>query len=554
MFIADLEGVLDSLAPWSLAESWDNVGLQVGDRGAAVRRILIALDLTPQVLDEAVAGAFDTIVTHHPVFFTPVSTLVDSRPRERLLRRVVMAGINVFACHTNLDAAPGGLADVASEALGLRGVKPLQPASAGWYKLVGFVPPESIELVAAAVFAAGAGVIGAYSGCAFALHGQGWFTPGPGSSPTIGHLQVPERTGEVRWETVVPRARLSAVMQAYVDAHPYDEPAFDIYPVDDVLTHAGLGRVGELACSESVKTFAGRIAGWLGLPSVAWSGDGDRQVRRVAVVPGSGRSLIDKAAQRADVLVTGDVGYHDAQRAEEAGLTLIAAPHEDLEWQALSLWSSALSESLAGVGVEVMLSSRWCSPWGRGEGSTMMPAASSSVAAVPCGAVPDFAATPPDSAATPPDGRARTRARLRVDGGARGNPGPGAIGLVLESEDGTPLEKIGRAIGVTTNNVAEYRALLAGLDVAKQHEIVDLEVFSDSELLVKQIRGDYQVKSEKLRPLYDELVVRLRDFQHVTINHVGRSENTEADNLVNQALDEIEAGRDSGVEPGSSCP
>lgn len=539
MFIADLEGVLDSLAPWSLAESWDNVGLQVGDRSAAVRRVLIALDLTSQVLDEAVAGAFDTIVTHHPVFFTPVSTLVDSRPRERLLRRVVMAGINVFACHTNLDAAPGGLADVASEALGLRGVKPLQPAPAGWYKLVGFVPPESIELVATAVFAAGAGVIGAYSGCAFALHGQGWFTPGPGSTPTIGHLQVPERTGEVRWETVVPRARLSAVMQAYIDAHPYDEPAFDIYPVDDVLTHAGLGRVGELARSESVKTFAGRIMRWLGLPSIAWSGDGGRQVRRVAVVPGSGRSLIDEAAQRADVLITGDVGYHDAQRAEEAGLTLIVAPHEDLEWQALSLWSSALSGSLAGAGVEVVLSSRWCSPWSRGEGPTMMPSVSPSVAPVPCGAVPD-------SVAASPEGQARTRARLHVDGGARGNPGPGAIGLVLESEDGTPLEKIGRAIGVTTNNVAEYRALLAGLDVAKQHEIVDLEVFSDSELLVKQIRGDYRVKSERLRPLYDELVARLRDFQHVTISHVDRSENTEADELVNQALDEIEAGRDSG--------
>jgi dinuclear metal center YbgI/SA1388 family protein len=409
MFIADLERVLDSLAPSTLAESWDNVGLQVGDRGALVRRVLVALDLTPPVLDEAVAAGFDTIVTHHPIFFAPVRSLVDSSPRERLLRRVVAAGVNVFACHTNLDSAPGGLADVAAEALGLRNAKPLQLAPAGWYKLVGFIPPDAVTQVASAVFAAGAGVIGTYSDCAFALDGQGWFTPGPGSEPTIGRLQQAERTPEVRWETVVPRMRLNAVMQAYRDAHPYEEPAFDIYPVEDVLSRAGLGRVGELARVETVRSLARRIADRLSLPSLPWTGDGDRQVMRVAVVPGSGRSLIAQAAGRAEVLVTGDVGYHDAQQAEEAGLALILAPHEGLEWYALRRWSVGLGKTLAGEGVDLALSSRWQSPWSSGEASAK-PAPASATLVDSASLV--VSATPPDSAAlvvsaTPPAGLRR---------------------------------------------------------------------------------------------------------------------------------------------------
>jgi dinuclear metal center YbgI/SA1388 family protein len=520
MLVADLEAVLEKLAPRALAEPGDNVGLLVGDRQAAARRVLVSLELTDSVLAEAVAGGCDTILTHHPFLFSPVSSVVESRPRERVVRELVRRGIDLFACHTNLDSAEGGIGAIAAEALGLEGVVPLRRNPAGWAKFVGFVPPEAVEKVAAAVFAAGAGGIGAYEDCAFAAEGRGWFTPGPEAHPAIGQLDVPERVPELRWETIVPRGRLGAVIEAYLAAHPYEEPAFDVYAVEDVLTRAGLGRSGALPVPTTVAELAGQVAGLFDLSTCAWAGDGARQVRRVAVVPGSGRSLMGDAAGH-DVLITGDLGYHEADRVAEMGLAVINAPHGELEWWCMRRWIPALEAALTGSGVRVVTSKAWRSPWNNAAGN---PAQSQLF---------DVAAP----AAAPP-----RKLRLRVDGGSRGNPGPGGIGVVLEDGDGHVVEEFGRAIGVCTNNVAEYRALLAGLELAERAGVEELEILADSELLVKQVRGEYKVKNEGLRPLHEEAKLRLRAFKKYAIRHVPRAQNKEADRLVNKALDEAASG------------
>ncbi len=260
MLVADLEAVLEKLAPRGLAEPGDNVGLLVGDRQAEVRRLLVTLELTDAVLAEAVAGGHDTILTHHPLLFSPLGAVLESRPRERLVRELVRRGIDLIAAHTNLDSAEQGIAAIAAEALGLQSVAPLRRSPAGWLKFVGFVPADAAEKVASAVFAAGAGRIGEYDGCAFAAEGKGWFTPGPDAHPAVGRLSIPERAPELRWETVVPRGRLGAVIEAYVGAHPYEEPAFDVYPVEDVLTRTGLGRSGALAAATTVAELADRVA------------------------------------------------------------------------------------------------------------------------------------------------------------------------------------------------------------------------------------------------------------------------------------------------------
>lgn len=523
MRVADLEHILDRLAPFALAEPWDNAGLQVGDREAAVSSVMIALDLTSAVLDEAVARGCDAVVTHHPLLFAPVRSLSESRPRERLLRRLVAAGINVISCHTNLDSCRGGIGDAVAEALGLREVEPLQPASAGWLKLVGFVPADTLDDVAAAVFAAGAGAIGEYTDCAFATDGQGWFTPGAGARPAVGRRGAAERTPEVRWETVVPRGRLAAVMRAYVRAHPYEEPAFDIYPVEDVLPRVGLGRVGRLDSGESVGDVAARLAGLLDLPALTFTGDSSRRIERLALVPGSGASMLDQARGRADAFITGDVSYHDAEKAEEADLALIVAPHGELEWLGMTRWAPALAAALSAEDVPALVSSAWRAPWT----TVAAPTASAPLAAE------------------------ETRvAVLRVDGGSRGNPGPSAIGVVLEDGQGVVLQETGQAIGVATNNVAEYRALLAGLEAAQARGITDLVIYSDSELLVKQLRGEYRVKSETLRPLHEEATHRLAGFPHVAVEHTSRENNAAADCLVNQALDA--ALMDATVSPSGN--
>lgn len=529
MLIVELDALLERLAPRALAEQGDNCGLQVGSETAEVRRLLVALELTEAVLDEAVAGGYDTILTHHPLFFMPIRSLVDSHPRELLARRLITAHINVLACHTNLDAAPGGLADIAAQALGLTGIEPLRRAPVGWYKFVGFVPEGAVEKVAGAVFAAGAGMIGDYHDCAFAARGEGWFTPLPTAHPAVGRPGVAEKAAELRWETIVPRHRLTAVASAYIGAHPYEEPAFDIYPVEDVMPHAGLGRVGVLIQPLRVSELVRQVASLVETSACSWCGNGERVVRQVGVVPGSGRSLIEPAAGLCDVLITGDLGYHDAERAAELGLSLLAVPHGDFEWWAFRRWADMLRGELKKEGVTVAVSREWRSSW----------SSSDKDASVAHDSLP---APRMSSILTEVEIAPSTLVRLRIDGGSRGNPGPSAIGIVLEDAEGRVLGTVSRFLGVGTNNQAEYRALLVGLEVAYAEGARVIEVLSDSELLVRQMHGQYRVKNEGLQPLYEEARRLSRNFERISIRHIPREENTEADALVNRALDEASLG------------
>ena len=529
MLVADLQSVLERLAPFALAEAGDNSGLLVGDPKAPVCRVLAALELTGPVLDEALAGGFDTVLTHHPLLFSPVRSLVESNEREKLLRRLVAGRMTLIACHTNLDSAVGGLADIAGEALGLQDMESLRSAPAGRRKLVGFVPVEAVERVAAAVFAVGAGHIGLYRKCAFAAQGTGWFTGDAGSRPAVGQAGRHERVREVRWETVVPGGLVGEAIRAFVAAHPYEEPAFDVYPVEDVVVGAGLGRVGRLPRAAAVRELAERAVATFGLSGALLSGDGERSVSRVGVIPGGGRSLLDEAAGRCEVLLTGDVGYHAADQAAEKGLSLIDLPHGEFEWWAFRRWTEHLMEQLSASGVTVAASESWRSPWERVDAARTdgRPAASRKAAGVPT-------SVPADS--DPAGGYLR----LWIDGGSRGNPGPSAVGVVIENADGAVVEAIGRVIGVATNNVAEYRALLTGLENAARRGAAVVEVASDSELLVKQMRGQYKVKNEGLQPLFAEARDRAAGFCSFTIRHIPREENARADALVNKALDEHE--------------
>ena len=523
MRVADLLDTLDRLAPAALAQPGDNCGLLVGEREAGVARVLTALELTDAVLAEASAGGYDTIITHHPLLFSPVRSLVESHPRERLLRASVREGISLIACHTNLDAATGGLADIAGRALGLQDMAPLEAAPANWYKLVGFVPRDEVQRVAAAVFAAGAGAIGGYRDCAFSTEGVGWFTALPGSHPTVGEVSIPERTPEVRWETVVPANSLAGAIRAFLGAHPYEEPAFDVYPTQDVLARVGLGRVGMLSAPTTLRELAARSAALFEAGMAKWSGDGERSVRRVAVLPGSGRGMIEAAAGQCEVLITGDLSYHVAEEAAERGLCVIDVPHGDVEWWAFRRWvGERLAPELTAEGVELLVSRDWRSPWSLASPGRVL-------------AVPSVSPGEGDMMNEAPRVK---QARVWIDGGSRGNPGPSAIGVVLEDGGGRVLETLSQAIGVGTNNVAEYRALLAGLEMAKRLEVREVEVISDSELLVRQMRGEYRVKNEGLKPLHAEARELAAGLDSFSIRHVGREQNSRADALVNEALDE----------------
>lgn len=327
--VGAVAAILEELAPPSWAESWDNVGLQVGDPGAPVSTALVALELTGAVVEEAVAGRAEMVVVHHPAIFKPLKALRLDTPGGRRLERLIQAGISLYAAHTNLDQAEGGTNDCLASVLGL--LKPevlLRVAEERLLKLVVFVPAGHEDAVRHAMAAAGAGHIGNYSHCSFMAPGTGTFLPLEGTRPFQGEQGKLEYASEVRLETILPESAAKRVVTAAVRAHPYEEAAYDLYRLENAGRVRGHGRVGDLPAPVTLGELADRVKDRLSVPHVRMVGDPDRKVRRVAVGAGAGGSLVGTAAARgAQVLVMGDVKYHDAQDAADMGLAVIDPGH-----------------------------------------------------------------------------------------------------------------------------------------------------------------------------------------------------------------------------------
>lgn len=353
---ADWIAALDELFPPSWAEAWDNVGLQVGDRSSPAPRVLVALDPTTEVVREAVERGCGLIVTHHPLLFRPRSSLDLGDPVSRTTAEAIRAEVAIVACHTNADVAMPGVSDALAEALGIEVTGVLQGTGAGGRaKLVTFVPPESTAKVLDAVAAAGAGVIGEYTHCSFRVSGTGSFLPSEAAHPAIGRRGELNQVEEDRLEVVVPRERLGAVIEALLEAHPYDEVAYDAYALAGP-TGLGLGRVGRLPAPITAGDLALATERELGArPRMA--GAPQRPVELVAVCGGSGASLIPDAL-RAGVhaFVTGDVKHHDAQDAAAAGLVVIDAGHHATEWPFVPRLAERLAEAAATLGGDVIVS------------------------------------------------------------------------------------------------------------------------------------------------------------------------------------------------------
>ncbi|MDI9600339.1 MAG: Nif3-like dinuclear metal center hexameric protein [Acidobacteriota bacterium] len=550
MNVGDVIVAVDRLAPFALAEPWDHVGLQVGsphdglsnDAAASAGArpvVLVALEVSDAALEEAGRLGARAIVAHHPLIFDPLERLSDDTEAGRLALRAARQGVAVITAHTNLDKARGGIADVVAGLLGLEAVQPLQPAAADVLKLVGFVPEDDADLVRQALFAVGAGVIGEYEHCSWSVGGQGTFFGRHGTTPAAGVAGRDETVAELRMEVVFPRRLRRRVVAAYIAAHPYEEPAFDLVPVENEIASLGLGRLGVLPAPLSLAALADEVAAVLRLPSVRYAGDGAREVFRVAVLPGSGAEAIARGvAQVADVLVTGDVKYHEARAAQAQGLALIDAPHGWTEQEAMLRWAERLADALGpGLTVETFRDPA-VGVWSAAAGSPVAAAAAppvsppGSAAPAPGGATGSPAPEPGRTASRDDD-----RHRLYADGGARGNPGPAGIGARLVNAAGQVVEEVADYIGTATNNVAEYQALLTGLEAALDRGVERLDVFLDSELVVHQVNGRYKVKAAVLKPLHRQACLLLSKFHEVDVRHIPREQNAAADALVNQAID-----------------
>ncbi|WP_019119912.1 Nif3-like dinuclear metal center hexameric protein [Brevibacillus massiliensis] len=320
---------VEQLAPKSLAMEGDKIGLHVGTLQKSVKKVLVALDVLEEVVDEAIALGVDLIVAHHAVIYRPLKTLRTDLAAGRLYEKLLKHDIAVYTAHTNLDVARGGMNDWLAEAIGLTELEVLAETSRDVLKkLVVFVPVSHQEPVFQAISEAGAGWIGQYSHCSFQVEGTGTFLPLSGTNPFIGEQGRLERAAEVRIETILPASRQSAVVQAMKAAHPYEEVAYDIYPLDLPAEALGIGRLGKLPQPMTLRELAGLVKERFGLQGVRVVGKLDAVVQKVAVVGGDGNSFVGKAAFRgADVLLTGDIYYHTAHDAQADGLHLIDAGH-----------------------------------------------------------------------------------------------------------------------------------------------------------------------------------------------------------------------------------
>jgi dinuclear metal center YbgI/SA1388 family protein len=325
---SDILGIINKIAPLSLSEEWDNSGLQVGDPTAEANRIMVALDPSPDVIASAIASSCQLLVTHHPLIFKPLKTISTASPLGRSIHSAIRSGLSIVSMHTNYDIATGGLNDLLAAKIGISGCVPLQVAAArDLLKLTVFVPDDHLEQVRVALLPHTES-LGNYRDCSFASTGEGTFTPLAGSEPFIGKVGVLQKVPEQRLELLVNRKKLPRAIKALLEAHPYEEPAFDVYALLNEGEKLGLGRIGRLKEAISLADFAGQIKKALSAPGLRYVGDPSVIVSKIALCSGSGASLLREAERAgADVLVTGDVKYHDARDASDLGIAMIDAGH-----------------------------------------------------------------------------------------------------------------------------------------------------------------------------------------------------------------------------------
>ena len=346
MRVSQLTDFFDRLYPFALAEEWDNVGLTVGNPRAEVTGVLFALDVLPEVIEEARELRCNVIVTHHPLIFRAIKRVRSTEPQGELISALLKHDISAIALHTNLDSARGGLNDTLCELLTLEKTRPLvDSGTERLFKLVTFVPQAALEKVRRAMWQAGAGTISDYVNCSFSVEGKGTFEGLAGkTNPVVGKAGVFEETGEARLEVILRREISGRVIEAMKQAHPYEEVAYDLYPLANKEPHTGLARIGSLRKAETLDAFVKRVQE-MGVFVTRVLGASDKKVRKVALCSGAGSDFVGEAiAAGADVYLTAELKHHHGAMARHAGMALVETEHYSLEkhhWPKLALLCEA---------------------------------------------------------------------------------------------------------------------------------------------------------------------------------------------------------------------
>lgn len=353
--VYDILTLVGKQAPEGLAADWDRVGLLLGSPRQPVECLLVALEATPAVLEEALTAGAQMLLTHHPLLFQPIKRLNPDNPLDRPIALAIRHDLAVAAAHTNLDAAADGLNAYLAQLLGLSRAEPLTVTrTQPWLKLTVFVPVGYEDRVREAICQAGGGEIGNYSHCTFQVRGQGTYLPLAGTRPWRGTTASLQRAAEVRLEVVLPEALAPAAVSRLKAVHPYEEVAYDLYPLANPGIAYGFGRIGEWSSPRSFSEVVGELKRLFQQNRLKISGKPRSRVQRVAICGGSGGDLIPLAWEKAaELYITGDVRYHQVVPFAQEEMAIIDLGHYATEAVFIPEWGRRLEADLEAAGLQV---------------------------------------------------------------------------------------------------------------------------------------------------------------------------------------------------------
>ncbi len=349
MKVKDITSALEEWAPKAYQEDYDNCGLLVGDPNQSIDKVLITLDVTEAVMDEAIANGNQLIVAHHPLIFKGLKKITPTHWVERCVTKAIKNDVAIYALHTNLDNVATGVNSKIAERIDLKDTRILAPKSGNLSKLVTFVPPSSVDEVLNALHSAGAGQIGEYENCSFQVSGIGAFTPGAKASPTIGKNGKQEQVDELRVEVILPSHLESGILKALRRTHPYEEVAFYVSKLCNVNQEVGSGLIGTLPSPMTFDSFVTQMKKIMNLQVVKHTHPLEKMIETVAVCGGAGSFLLKQAiSQGADVFVSSDFKYHDFFESENR-INMLDIGHYESEVFTKELILDYLSQKFANI-------------------------------------------------------------------------------------------------------------------------------------------------------------------------------------------------------------
>jgi dinuclear metal center YbgI/SA1388 family protein len=349
--VKDMITILEEVAPFSIQEDYDNSGLQLGNPEKEVKRVLVCLDVTPDVVNEAVALECDLIISHHPILFKGIKRLTGEHYAEQVIIEAIKKDIGILAVHTNLDNVYSGVNHKLASILGLQHLKVLLPAIDRLKKLVTFCPVKHVETLRTGLFEVGAGTIGDYDSCSYNVEGYGTFRAGEKSNPFVGKTNELHIEPEVRVETIFPDYLEKDVIRALITHHPYEEVAYDIYRLDNVFDKVGTGLVGVFEKSIDEEVFLDLIKNKLNIPCLRHSPLTGKKIKKLALCGGAGSFLLNKAvASGLDAFITSEVKYNQFMDAS-GHLLLVDAGHYETEQFTKELIAEIIQKKLINFAV-----------------------------------------------------------------------------------------------------------------------------------------------------------------------------------------------------------